>query len=395
MDELRKTYQEHENSYTEFLHAFTENKSKGILTKVYASQDVFSLVPYYREMNDISPDKMQLHSHKKTLPRGLDEYECWLEDGNIVYVRHKDMVGMVSDSFFVRSENAVWEYKFYVSGQSPSIAYVQRLIHDTSGRTSRLEFYNKYGSQVTTYSYKQDKVVVENSSNQMKTPHIYTVFINPESGNVDQIDMRRKRHRDVHTVYRASGHGSDETSLLQRAKENIIETVVSTIKSQKNIKEEIAFILFAYHFDYPFPPAVGLCQTTEQIEMTQQYGPLSAYGIAEMEYFSENRNPEFSFGEEELFSELTESLDYNHEYEDKKKVIFDSYVGICKELMANQDIRHALTISDRFHILAQDFSEQNELKYLKALLPNKEFIELEKAVLEFEERIQNQLDYDI
>ncbi len=177
-------------------------------------------------------------------------------------------------------------------------------------------------------------------------------------------------------------------TVLHRA---IVTTTLETLSHQDVIDKEIAFMLFDYHFDFPFEPAVGLCQTTERDYFKEHHGILSAYGTADMEYFSENDNPKFDFDAYEGFAKsaqaLTDLLD-DYEYEDKKQFIIDFYIGVCQELMRHKELSKVIKMTEDFHIVANDYSEINVKVYLDVLLPKDALEALNKQIAQEEDEMR-------
>ena len=175
-----------------------------------------------------------------------------------------------------------------------------------------------------------------------------------------------------------------EIDLLNQIKTIIVDITLQTLKDQEIVTEEIAFILFAYHFDSPFDPEVGLCKTSEKDYFQEMHGPLSAYGIGDMAYFNSDNNVYFYYnratGFDKLINQMNEHVNKQYGYEEKKQFIIDAYIEICKELMKHQEIKTYIPTSEDFHIVAYDSGELNAEVYLEALLPKDQLEVLRKKI---------------
>jgi len=175
-----------------------------------------------------------------------------------------------------------------------------------------------------------------------------------------------------------------ETEILDQIKKIIVDVTLQTLKEQEVVTEEIAFILFAYHFDSPFDPEVGLCKTSEKNYFQEMYGPLSAYGIGDMAYFNSDNNVYFYYNRaadfDNLINQMHEHVNEQYDYEEKKQFIIDVYIDICKELMTHQEIKTYIPTAEDFHIVAYDSGELNAEVYLEALLPKDQLEMLRKKI---------------
>lgn len=177
-------------------------------------------------------------------------------------------------------------------------------------------------------------------------------------------------------------------SLIDHAQDIIINSTLKMLKQQDIVENEIAFLVFAYHFDFPFHPEAGLCQSSERDRLLE-YGPLAVYSVGDMAYFAE---PDLYLhldaepGAGKILDELHEDLNANYEYEAKKQLIIDAYTRICKTLMAHDEIRNYIPAADDFYVLAYDGSELNAEVYIDTVLEGKQRDELQKAFKDFEEQ---------
>jgi len=176
---------------------------------------------------------------------------------------------------------------------------------------------------------------------------------------------------------------NQETKLLNQIKKIIVDTTLQTLKEQVVVTEEIAFILFAYHFDMPFCPEVGLCKTSENEEFKNDYGPLAPYGVGDMAYFGTD-GVYFYYsrvaGFEDIINQIHEHIDKQYGYEQKKQFIIDAYIDICKSLIKHKEIKSYIPTANHFHIAAYDSSELNVEVYLNALLPKDQLKTLRKEI---------------
>ena len=379
MHDLKKKYDEMADAYDSLMRSVEDIEETSGISKVFASFDVYTLEPFYQETNNISNKKMKTYESKEALSGGEDIYECWLKGNEIIYTRNTEFVDMFKDSFFIHENNVIWKYEFYVSSESQNLAGVQCLIIDDENNLLSLKYYNQFGSYERSYTHSGNITFITTTSTSTSRPSKTKVIFDESRNNV--IKMEMLTNDGDFTLYERRKNKPNEKVLLKKIKKIIIDTVIKTLKEQDIINKEIAFILFDYHFDAPFYPAVGLCQTEEKKSLAEECGPLAVYGTAEMEYFSENENPCFDFyskpASRTILDELHKLVDYNHEYEGKKQLIIDTYIDVCKELMAHSEIKDYIKVAKDFHIVANDFSEINVEVYLKALLPRKQFEALE------------------
>lgn len=171
----------------------------------------------------------------------------------------------------------------------------------------------------------------------------------------------------------------------------ISDSISHFIQDQKNLSEPICFLLLDYHFDMPFPPAIGFCQQTEYQYLSKE-GPLAAYNTPDMEYFSERPTPQMAIKWADSTSyDTANELVNKLAYEDKKQLIFDTYLTVCQKL-SGIDFSNNLSLTKGFHILARDFSEGNEMRFLKELLSPARYSKLAIEVEDQEEHIALEME---
>lgn len=162
-----------------------------------------------------------------------------------------------------------------------------------------------------------------------------------------------------------------QTSLLE-IKEAIINSTLKMLKEQNIVKNEIAFLILAYDFAFPFTPEIGLCQSAE-VESLLESGSQVLYSPGDMEYFGKS---DFYTYPEKLtsidFYEFHEQLDKVYDYEEKKAFIIEAYVEICKTLMKEPGIQDYIPAANDFYVIAFDSSELNVEVYIDKVLKGKQ-----------------------
>lgn len=367
----------------------------------YASLDFFSLEPYFNEMNHISSDLLTFYPSQEALPKGKEIHLCTMREGKLIFTRHLCDNKIYYDSFYLYEDNEEWRYHVYVNNDEVTPIKVEHLVKECGQQPKHYEVLSQYGYQCTHYmedngTIKGDKFYGDENDILLPQGKL-EIHFSPDESEIEKITHTDNQNNQEIVYYNRYKNISLDT-LIETAKSRLIKTLTDALANQNTITEEISCVLLEYTIQGPFPPTVGLGQTTEiERYLKDDEHPLAYYNNPDMEYFSEAGIPAIDFYAQDraLYDDINAQLLNNYQYKEYKVIVFDAYVDICKKLNRSRKFKTFFPVSDNFHVIARDFEECNEWGLMQAILSKKALKKISKAILTYDKKPKNSPEDEI
>ncbi len=371
MKEIARVYNNLKDDY-ESLKSDVENTPTRLAC---AASDIFSLEPFYQELNHIPDEKFTFYESAEELAGEEEIYYCFIAE-QLICCRIYYGQQVYYDNFFIYEKNEKWRYQVYVNEGEVKPIKVERFRFADNKDPISYETYSEYGYTRNEYRFEDNVTKIDcfyyALNEQLISKRYLSASYNDEYSAVNTIIDVTDNINDV--LYDSSVSQVDLTGLIDAVKEIIVKGIIDSLSKQTVIKEELLCILLEYTLQSPFPSTVALGKQSEMESNMEEYGsPLAFYNAPDMAYFSEESNPEIKYSETSsaVFEEINSRLKNELDFEELKKTVFGIYLDICKTLKRKRSLKDLIPVGKDFHVCARDFEECNEWEYLQEVLPKK------------------------
>jgi len=178
-------------------------------------------------------------------------------------------------------------------------------------------------------------------------------------------------------IFDAGVETTDIDTVLSELEDFLVENIADQIIEKVRIPEPVYCVLFEYTMQGPFPPTIAFGLASEISGKFEDNELYELYNAPDMEYFSENDEPnsvQIDFYPMEIQTHYLAVDSYNEnmpwdnvemseEWESKVK---QTYTNVCKRLM-HYDFSMAFQKTEYFLVMARDFEQCNEEEFYEVL----------------------------
>jgi hypothetical protein len=367
----------------------------------YCDQDIFRIEPFYVEKNNLNIDQFKLVDNPDEL-NGSQIFQVLMHQGKILF--HREWMGenCYYDGFFIYAENQKTRLHFYIKGEMIKPISLEIVHFDKQGHYQQFYCIDIYSIYECSYRYNQNKIqanyVFYNAALKAQNKAEYQIKRSPHNNQVLTIDAIESGN--TQRIYDASYKAFTLEQLLTKAHKALSDDIITACSAKKLSRKKIHCLLLEYTSQGPFPPTLALIQEKEVKACTKNKehplgflnAPDAGIFLSEMEtehgslYEQINRHidtmSDIEYAQEENNSEAVNS---NETPRISQKIIIDFYTKLSKSLKLKIRQQNHLQLSIEFYVCARDFEACNELDYLQAVLPQKQFSKIQQAIEAYEQ----------
>ncbi len=176
----------------------------------------------------------------------------------------------------------------------------------------------------------------------------------------------------------------DMKSLVQQAKDIMTQSAIDYLLKPGFIDKETELynIILEHDLNYAFPTHIGVSSTQDHKRLLE--GDMdNIYLDGPYSYDTMTTPIEYSDEMSQLFDSANDTISdayakagnpYDQEvYSAIDEYMFDVYVDVCKNIESALRESGAFTLSENFYMSANGFDQNNELKFVKALVNPERF----------------------
>jgi hypothetical protein len=371
MDEMTNKYAMMVEDYQR-LYAELESKP---VSELFTCKEFFSLQPYYYEIHNEINDDVRFYESIDELPCDNVFHQCFSVDGRAILVRSHYDEEVYYDSLFEHGKNLSWRYEVYVNGSEITPMTLERLERNSRGAFKRFQSIGIRGYTDCTYTHRLGKTYIRQMQFDINgIPHNtlrYKIDYDESTSEVLKISEIIKRREVIR--YDASLKQKDLSELLLIAIDRLSQNLLEGLEVKK-FNEEIAFILFEYTLQGPFPPTVALA-TARDLEQADDepdlQNPLRHYNAPDLALFYDNSRLDDLFEDTDsgLWGQINTKLEELNSSK-ANKLVTKTYIQLCRQLMENIILKSLIRTTDYFHVVARDFEACNEWEMMQKILPS-------------------------
>lgn len=392
----------------------------------YTDQDLFTLEPFHAEIYNLDIRKMKLVADPKEL-QGSRIFQVAVADGKPVL--HREWLGEDChyDGVFKYEYNKKTRIVVYVKDGKIKPICLEILERNDDGSFKKYQSINQYGLQEFEYRDENFIIYVDafNLTEECSRTKLYSLEVKLSEQDYSISSINRIDNSGNHKIFDAAIKDLPLEALLKRALKSKTDDIIKASYSTELADKKIHCLLIEYSSQNPLHSSLAFIQQHET-ELKENDHPLTWLNAPDAELFIDDtsehdslyerinrlfdlmQDQEFAHSEEIKHEEIESTVEASQTDADKsgnelltadtqeksRQLIEAFYIKLSKSLKSKIRKNTLLQLTDDFYVCPRDFEACNEISYLQAVLPLKQFNKILKAIENYEKRQAEHFAYD-
>lgn len=381
------------------------------LSEAFADVDFFTLEPFNAELYNLDTSTFSLHASQEQLP-GSSVFHCFLDMSERRMYFYREWLGkdVYYDCFFEYSENTKTRLVYHVKNETITPIALEILDRDDSGRYTSFAKRDMYYCFHCDYAYKANRIKIHKNhydeQGKGSFQQQFLVTMHPQQPSIKSIHSIEDNGKTL--IYDASLSSQTLEQLLALAQKQLTQDILHACHTPDLSHAEMHCLLLEFTMQGPFPPTLAFAQSKEVNKLVDEH-PLAWLNAPDLELFTEISSAEGDSLYQQINGriaaltdlEYQQSLESDGDDEDDRygssqsateKLIFAFYVKLCKSLKLKLRQLNDLNLIPQFYVCARDFEQCNEVDFLQAILPKRNFSSIQKSIEQYEQAAQQKVD---
>ena len=397
------------NLHNRFTQLATEYQSKieaatNIHGRIaYCDQDIFTIEPFYAEINNLPLHQVQLVDDPEQL-QGSQIFQVLISEGKARL--HREWMGenCYYDGLFEYQDNQKTRLLVFVKDNEVKPIRLEVINYDDNGYYKDFYAVSQYGIEELHYQYlglttRIDRFRIDDDF-QQEFIYSYQVYRSEQDYSIQKIEMVHQGKTSI--IYNANLNQQSLDDLLKQALKYKTRDILEACKQDELQGKHIQCLLIEYSSQSPMNSSLALIQTSE-VDYKNDY-PLAWLNAPDAELFLEEPETEYQSVYEridglfdqmqdqeyqtnthdvlvsaELESDETDTDQIQNSTE-SQRLMKEFYIKLCKSLKLKLRQQATFTLDDNFFVCARDYEACNEEEYLQAILPVKQYKQICKII---------------
>lgn len=364
----------------------------------YCDQDIFTIEPFYTEINNLPHHQVQLVDEPEQL-QGSQIFQVLISEGKARLHRQWMSEDCYYDGLFEYRDNQKTRLLVFVKNNEVKPIRLEVVNYDDAGYYKDFYAISQYGIEELHYQYsglttRIDRFRIDDDF-QQEFVYSYQVYRSEQDYSIQKIEMIHQGKTSI--IYNANLNQQSLDDLLKQALKYKINDILQACNQDELQDKQIHCLLIEYSSQSPMNSSLALIQSSE-VDFTGDY-PLAWLNAPDAELFmaepetehqaiyesidgllEQMQDHEYQAGLHDELQLAETEADQNQAIVESQKLIKAFYIKLCKSLKLKLRQQAAFTLSDGFYVCARDYEACNEEEYLKAILPAKQFKQIQKNI---------------
>lgn len=377
----------------------TVTNTHGSIT--YCDQDIFTIEPFYAEINNLPHHQVQLVEDPEQL-QGSRIFQVLISQGKARL--HREWMGedCYYDGLFEYQDNQKNRLLVYIKNSEIKPIRLEVVNYDDDGYYKDFYAVSQYGIEELHYQYSGLTTRIDrfrmDESFQQEFVYSYQVYRSEQDHSIQKIELINQDNTS--TIYNANLNQESIENLLKQALKYKTRDILQACAQEQLQGKQIHCLLIEYSSQSPMACSLALIQINEvdykndnplvwlnapDAELFMEAPVTNHHAIYERVngLFEQIQDQEYQTHiEDDLESDFDESLKETIPAQEpySQSLIKEFYIKLCKSLKLKLRQQASFTLAEDFYVCARDYEACNEEEYLQAILPAKQFKQLRKII---------------
>lgn len=380
----------------------------------YTDQDLFTLEPFHAEIYNLNTRQMKLVADPEEL-QGSHIFQIAVADGKPVL--HREWLGENChyDGVFKYEDNKKTRIVVYVKDGKIKPICLEILERNDDGSFKKYQSINQYGLQ--EFKYRDENFIIYidafNITEDSIRTKLYSLVVNLSKKDYSISSIYRIDNNGDHRIFDAAIKDLSLEELLDQALKSKSDDIIRASHAPELVDKKIHCLLIEYSSQNPLHSSLAFIQQHET-ELKENDHPLTwlnapdaelffddvsahdslyarinrLFDIMQDQEFARSDEMEVEESEEMVYAPEESELDDNELTADipekSQQLIKEFYIKLAKSLKLKLRKNTSFQLADDFYVCPRDFESCNEVSYLQAILPRKQFNKIRKAIENYE-----------